>query len=113
MVYTINLNWLAFNVNLTAVYTAIKALASDCCGMSGNSQLQVHFTDQPSDDEVAAIQAYWASLTPSSTEATSYQTAEQMAAAAAATQAANIASATTKLETLGLTSAEIAAILGQ
>lgn len=112
--FSIDLNWLAFPVNLQAVETWMKANAgSDYCGNSADADLTLWFKNEPSDAIKSAIQAYWDSLTAQSPEATGYQTAAQITATEASAKAAALASATSKLEALGLNAAEIQAILGQ
>jgi len=112
--FQIDLQWLAFPVNLQTVEAWVRAnTSSGYVGNSADHDLTLWFTADPTlSGDAAAVEAYWAGLSTSSPEATGYQTATQIAAAAAATKAANLASATTKLEALGLSSAEIAAILG-
>jgi hypothetical protein len=113
MTYDINLPWLAFSVNLPAVEAWVRAnQGANYCGCSADYDLTLHFTAQPTDDQKSAIQAYWAGLTSESEEATSYQTAAQILAAAQAAEAAALATATSKLTALGLTDAEIAALRG-
>ena len=111
--YSIDLQWLDFSVDLRTVEAWMRANAgADYCGNSADNDLTLWFNNEPSDDIKAAIQAYWSGLTNASPEATNYQTAEQIAAAAAATKAANLASGAAKLKALGLTDDEIAAFQG-
>ena len=111
--YSIDLAWLSFPVSLSAVEAWIKAnQGANYVGNSADHDLTLWFSAQPTDNQISAIQAYWAGLTSESSEATSYQTADQIKAAAASAKASHLASATTKLEALGLSADEIAAILG-
>ena len=112
--FSVQLQWLAFPVNLQTVEAWIYANEpAGFCGQSADqNKLTLHFTAQPSDDQVAAIQLYWEALTPSSTEATEYQTLAQQQAAAASAQASALTTATAKLTALGLTQQEIAALRG-
>ena len=113
MTFDINLDWKSFNVNLGAVGTWLKANAGSLfAGTSGNDKFQVHFTAEPDQAIKDAVQAYWDGLSPSSQEATSYKTQAQIEADDAAAKASALASATSKLEALGLSAAEIAALLG-
>jgi hypothetical protein len=113
MLYSIDLQWLTFPVSLAAIEAWIKAnQGANYVGNSADVDLTLWFSDQPSDDQTSAIQAYWAALTSESSEATSYQTADQVVAANAAAEATALASATSKLTALGLTDAEIAALRG-
>lgn len=112
--FQIDLQWLAFPVNLQAVETWMRANAgSDYSGNSADKDLTLWFANEPSDEIKSAIEAYWSGLTSESPEATSYQTFAQIESAAASAKAANVASATTKLKALGLSDAEVAAIVGQ
>lgn len=112
MVQTISLEWKAFNLNLKTVDAWAKANLANCCGITAHKTLDVHFTQQPSEDDVAALELHWESLTEESEEATSYQTAAQVRADAEAEQASLVASASSKLAALGLSDDEIKAILG-
>lgn len=110
--YTMNLDWKEFSVSLDAIEAWMKANAgSDYCGSSASIQLSLHFNAQPSDDAVAAIEAYWSGLNEESSEATSYQSAAQIKASADAAKATALASALSKLEVLGLTQDELNAML--
>ena len=111
---TVQLEWKSFNVNLVQVEAMARTLDPSCCGCSADSSFKVHFTNDALPDAIVAeLESYWDSITETSSEATSYQSAAQIATATASAKAANLASAQTKLEALGLTTAEIAAILGQ
>jgi hypothetical protein len=112
--FKIDLQWLAFSVNLETVDEWMKALAgSNYVGNSADHDLTLWFKEEPTEEIKGDIAAYWEALTPSSPEATGYQSADQIKASAATTKAAALLSATSKLSALGLTSGEIAAILGQ
>lgn len=111
--FSIDLKWLSFNVSLDSIETWMRANAGDkYAGNAADHDLTVWFSEEPSDDIKAAIAAYWAGLTEDSAEATAYKTAEQISAEQAIDKAAKIASATTKLEAIGLTADEIAALRG-
>lgn len=113
MTIDINLNWLSFNVNMALVHAWLLANAGPhYCGASANSMVQAHFTDEPGDSVRSAIAAYWSGLNESSDEATSYKTKEELDSEAAAAKAAALATARTKLEALGLSADEIAALRG-
>jgi hypothetical protein len=113
MTFDINLQWQSFNVDLNTIHTWMLANAgANYCGLSANNQLQVHFTADPGDSVAAAIASYWAGLTNASPEATNYMSESSRAAAAASNRAAKLASASAKLEALGLSADEIAAIVG-
>lgn len=112
MTFDINLEWLAFNVDMNTVDTWMKANAgANYCGLSANDFMQVHFTADPGNDVAIAVEGYWTSLNTGSPEATNYMTASARLASVETAKAAKIASATAKLEALGLTADEIAAII--
>ena len=111
--HSIKLDWKVFNLNANMVQAWAKAhLSSSFCGISSDSALTFWFTAEPTQDEVAAVELYWESISTSSEEATSYQTADQMQAANAADKASKLASASAKLLALGLSADEVKAILG-
>lgn len=113
MTYDINLQWPGFNIDLNTVDAWVRANAgSNYCGMSADADCSLHYTVEPGDVVRAAVAAYWAGLSDSSPEATNYSPASARVAAAAATKAALVASATTKLTALGLSADEIAALRG-
>jgi hypothetical protein len=110
---TITLAWKDFNVNLETVQVSIKALEPDCCGLSANSGLDIHINnDEVSQDSIDLIQAYWDDITLSSSEATTYRTAQEIKDAVDAKQATDLAAATVILKGLGLTDDQIAALRG-
>lgn len=113
MTFDINLAWQSFNVDLNTINTWMKANAGgNFCGLSANSVLQLHFTADPGGSVASDIAAYWAALDNSSPEATNYMSESDRQAAAASNRAAKLASASAKLEALGLSADEIAAIIG-
>ena len=76
---TVELSWKEFNVNLEMVQAHMKSLDSSCCGMSGNSKLEVHFTnDDLSQEVIDEINTYWDGLSESSPEVSGYATMQQM-----------------------------------
>lgn len=113
MIYDINLAWQSFNVDLNTVNTWILANAGGSyVGMAADYDLTLYYTSEPGDVVRAAVAAYWAALDTSSPEHTNYMSQADRAAAAETSRLAKIASATAKLETLGLSADEIAAIIG-
>jgi len=90
--YQHSLAWKEFNLNLDSVKAAIAALSiAGFAGLSASeSELKADFSEVPSDESKAAIDAYWAGLTDESSEATSYysRTALQFALIAARADAA-------------------------
>lgn len=67
------LSWKEFNVSISAVITA---LVSVCPLVQSNQAcvdgLILYFSEEPSDEQKAAIQSYWDALTVESPEATGY-----------------------------------------
>ncbi len=108
MSHTISLEWKEFNLDLNKVDAWCKANLADCCGISANSQLEVHFDAQPSEDTVAELQLHWESLDESSEEASSYKSKDDLKAE----KEAKRESAKSKLAALGLDADELKAILG-
>lgn len=109
---SMKLQWKGFNINLKAVDAHLRGLCTVYSGNQANSVLELLFSSDPSSDDKAAIQSYWNGIASDSSEATSYQTADQVEAAEATAMAAKRASAKTKLVNLGLTSDEADAVLG-
>jgi len=110
---TINLDWKEFNVNLNMVHEMAKLIDESCCGLSANSQLQVHFVDNVSEEKEQELKDYWDSITEESDEAKSYKTQKQMDEEKEEANKAAKASATAKLKALGLTDNEISAMMGR
>lgn len=107
--FTLNLQWKEFNVNVDAVKSWISEnLSAEISGVSANNTLQVHFIETPNEEDQTALNAYWDGLTEESSEATSYQSMADLEA----DRMAKKASAKAKLEALGLTEDELKAILG-
>lgn len=109
---TVDYNWKEFNINGNLALNNIKALSDKIVGTSHNSKFQVHFSEQPSQEELEAINEYWDSLDEESEEAISYQSADEINQAIADEKQLLIDSAKVKLLALGLSEAEIAAMLG-
>jgi hypothetical protein len=102
------LAWKEFNINLQAIDTWMKANVGDhYCGNSAAGELTLWFTDVLTADQDAAIDLYWEALHAEASEATSYQSAAQLAASIAA----KAASGKAKLIALGLTEDEANALL--
>lgn len=113
MTFDINLPWQSFSVDLNTVNAWMVANAgAHYCGLSANSMFQAHFTQEPGDELRVEIASYWSALNTSSPEHTNYVSEADRVTAAASAKAAKLASATSKLEILGLTADEIAAIVG-
>jgi hypothetical protein len=113
MTININLQWKSFKLDLGTVDAWMKANAGpNYCGLSANSQLQIHFTDAPGDKVVLAVNTYWDDLDVSSDEYKNYLSSGDRKAAAASAHQAAAASAKAKLAALGLSDAEIAALIG-
>lgn len=107
----IELKWKDFNINLSLINNKIKLDYPSYKGNQAYSLLELWF-DEVSDEEVEAIKSYWDSITEGSEEATSYKSGEQVIQEAQESKQELVESAKTKLATLGLSEAEISAILG-
>lgn len=71
--YTVDLAWKNFNVNLDAVEVWMKANAGGSyLGNSADADLSLHFSAKPDDATLQHIQDYWDALSDSSTEVTTY-----------------------------------------
>ena len=106
--FDVKLTWKSFNVSLDAIKTWIdNNIETECTGLSGDYSLQIHFVEEPSQEEKEAIAAYWENLEEEDTEATSYKSEEQIES----DKQTKKQSAKSKLAALGLTEAEIRAIL--
>lgn len=110
--FKIELQWKEFSVNLPMLDQKLRAEHPEYAGNQAHNILELWFTEEPSQEAKEEIVAYWEALDEESEEATSYKTQAQIEADAAADKAAKKASAAAKLEALGLTADEIAAILG-
>jgi hypothetical protein len=62
VVYSHSLEWKAFNVSMPAVQAWFENNTSAFVGLSADVNLKAHFIAVPSDEEKAAIDAYWDSL---------------------------------------------------
>jgi len=110
--YSVNLEWLSFNIDLNTVDAWLKANAgSNYSGLSADYDLSVLFSSNPGSVIEKSINDYWNGLTSSSPEATNYQSGSNRKTSDQTLKTANIASAITKLKALGLTDAEISAML--
>jgi len=106
--YSMRLQWKEFNVDLRAIDIALRDLYPEYVGNQANSILELYFTEEPSDDDKDAIQAYWDGIESDSSEATSYKSMEQIEADLEAKRA----SGKVKLIALGLSEEEADALLG-
>lgn len=108
MVHTIALEWKAFNLDCNIVRDWAKANLANCSGASANSKFEVHFTEQPTEDDRAALELHWESMTEESEEALAYKSEQERKAE----KEAKKESAKNKLLDLGLTEDEISAMIG-
>jgi hypothetical protein len=110
--FTLDLNWKTFNISLPKLREWIDAnIETPCVGISANSKLQIHFEQEPEEVDKNDLLSYYEAIDEDSIEATSYLTREQELAAQQAELQAKKDSAKAKLLALGLTEAEIEAIL--
>lgn len=64
MVYTIQYDWKLFSVFLPSLQVwLVENAGLGYCGMSANSSLQIHFTEEPSEGIITAVDGQWTSLT--------------------------------------------------
>lgn len=86
--YNIELQWLQWNVDLDAVAAYVVGLeGSNYIGASAGYDLSLHFTAQPSSDNIAAIKAYWSEIDAGSPCVLSYCSRATINAAIAAARA--------------------------
>lgn len=106
--FNLDLPWKEFNVALEKVGAWLDAnIETECVGLSANYSLQIHFQAEPSQEEKEAILEYWEGIDEESDEAVEYRSKEQLAA----DKASKRASAKAKLIALGLTEAEVKALI--
>jgi len=79
--YSIQLPWKLFSVNLQLVDVWAKAQLSTYVGNSADYQLTLWFSEEPSSETASAVESYWDSLSAESSEAQSYVTVAQIAEA--------------------------------
>ena len=82
VVYTHNLAWKLFNIDLAKVRAALTQYLG-FCGLSADNNLRAHFTQIPTDEQIAEIDSYWESITADSPEAASYMSKTDKATALA------------------------------
>ena len=105
----ISLQWKEFNINLDALGAQLKVSYPSFGGFYADAQLDVYFSEDLSQQDQDAIQALWDSITNDQHElAQSYISQADLDA----DKEVKKASAKTKLLGLGLTEAEVKAILG-
>jgi hypothetical protein len=103
------LEWKEFSVDLKAIDAKFKAdYPNNYAGNQAHSIMELYFTEELTEQMNTDIDAYWDDLTAESAEATSYQSAAQLAQVTATQKT----SAKAKLAALGLTEDEIKALVG-
>ena len=108
--YSMELSWKDHSVNLEGVEAWLRANAGEhYCGNSADAKLTLWFLEEPSQEVKDAIEMKWLELDDSEHElCVSYKSSEQKATDVVAAKA----SAKAKLAALGLSEAEVAALLG-
>lgn len=107
--YSINLEWKEFNVNLQAVEAWMKANAgAHYSGNQASRTLELYFSEEPEQSVKDDVQAYWDLLAEDAEEVTSYKSQEDVLAEIATKKASGRA----KLLQLGLTEEEVSALVG-
>ena len=110
---SINLEWKSFSVDINVIDSwAISNCGPNYCCPQAHKVLELWFTEEPSQEIKDAVQTYWDSLTEESDEALSYKSRVDREAEAKITKDTLVASATSKLEALGLSPEEIQALRG-
>jgi hypothetical protein len=84
VLYTHNLEWKEFSIDLGAVKTWMDSNTTDCCGLSADANLRAHFTSVPTDEVKTAIDGYWSGLNTGSSEVVGYKSNAEIQAAIAA-----------------------------
>lgn len=107
--YMMKLEWKAdFKVDLAALDQQLRSMHEQYVGNQAHNHLELWFSEEPTEADKEAIQAMWEGLDEQSPWALSYKSAEAMKAE----QDAQKESAKAKLAALGLTEAELKALLG-
>jgi hypothetical protein len=107
--FSMKLDWKEINIDMNVVEAWLRANAGEhYCGNAAHTHLDLYFSEEPSQEEKDAILAYWEALDEESDEALAYMSREDRLADKAAKKEAGKA----KLLALGLTEAEVAALIG-
>lgn len=106
--FMIKLEWKDFSVDLRALDAQLRADYEHYKGNQAHSYLELWFDEEPSQEDRDAIDALWAAIDENHAMAQSYESYQDVKAAADAKRA----SAKAKLEALGLTEDELKALLG-
>lgn len=89
--HAIILSWKEFSVSILAIETYFIATYPNYRGNSADIALTLWFSEEPTDEDKSAIQAYWDGILVDSVEATSYVSAQQVTARIAELKAGLIA----------------------
>lgn len=76
--YSVKLEWKEFSVSLLPIETYFIATYPNYRGNSADTALTLWFSEEPTDEDKTAIQAYWDGILVDSTEATSYVSSQQV-----------------------------------
>jgi hypothetical protein len=106
--YQISLQWKEFNIDLSAFVASIKASYPTCAGAQGSHTLELWFSEDPSQEDKDVIQAMWDAIDTDHAMAQSYKSAAQIKSE----REVQKVSARAKLAALGLSEAELQALLG-
>lgn len=115
MIYNIEFNWKEHNVNSEAFRVWVAANHGDnLVGHSANSKMQLHFSEEPSDEAKLAIQDKWKELDDNTNEmCESYKHRnERIAEENTAKLAAKKAAIDALVAVSGLTQEQVKALLG-
>ena len=106
--FKMEMQWKEFSVDLRAVEAHMRSSFESYAGNQAAGSLELWFNEELSQEDQSAVIAYWDDIHDDSAEATSYQSAADLAAEVAAKKASGKA----KLAALGLSEDEIAALVG-
>lgn len=102
------LDWKEYNVDLEALQIHLKDLYPDLDGCAAGRELSLIFFEEPSQEDKDAIASFWESIDAEHEMVVSYKSQAQRSEERAAKKESGKA----KLLALGLTEAEIAAMIG-
>jgi hypothetical protein len=76
--YNIELQWKEFSVDLELLYVWIKTQTDKCLGVSANSKLELHFSEEPEQSVKDAIANKWNEMNEDAPEVVNYRSAAQI-----------------------------------
>jgi len=94
--YNIELQWKEFSVDLELLNDWIKTQTDKCIGISANSKLELHFSEEPEQSVKDAIANKWNEMNEDAPEVVNYRSNDQVKAIINAAKEAMTTSAMTK-----------------